>query len=470
MRELWDSLKESLQELGGVIKEIVMGKDDTERDASFGIERDIMKAGNTGFSITSGKYLSKSDSLMHYLVVAGSGAGKTVNTIIPGILHQKNASMIVPDNSGEIYTKTAEAKTRDGYTILNLDFGVDVFTNDSSFFNPLARINKNDKSGISKVVKLLVGKSEGKDQYWNAKSEEVLNLAIAIILSEPEEKQTLHNVLRCLEFMASDQDDMSKHIVQMDENTFHKWKLLLSNSQNTLDSIRSSAIATLSWLGHNDNLIKLTSQDSINFNDLRNNKIVLYIRIPITSDFCTPLLNIFFSQFFQYFLSQSVPKEADRLIMIFGDEFGSLHIPQFPKILSNCRKFLISTQMVVQSEYQLEEAYSLSGKKIILANCSKLFLQGIDEEADVISKKLGTKTIKDEKTGYTKEVPLMTPFELRTMQGKGIFFPKGARKPILVTLKPYYKVPCLLRLSQLEPVSKKSLKPIHVFTPLFTLK
>lgn len=470
MGDLWNAIKDSLSELGTTLKKSFLG-DNNEGDhsASWGRERDVLSPSHTGFSVSAGKYLSMDMSLTHYMVCAGSGAGKTVNTIIPGILNQTENSIILLDNSGELYSKTKEALIQRGYNVLNLDFGTTSFTDQTTLYNPLARLEREDKAGIAEVCKLLVGKSEGKDKYWITKSEEVLFLAISIILEEQKEKRTLHNVLRCLEFMASDEDQMSKHIVMMDEDIYQKWKLLLSNSPNTLDSIRSSAISTLSWIGHNDNFARLTSRNSFSFDDLRNDKVALYIRIPIASEVCTPLVNIFFNQFFNHFLSRPVPQKDARTILVFGDEFGSLSIPNFPKILSNIRKYLIGFQMVIQSESQLEEVYGQSGKTIILANCSKLYMQGIDEEADRLSKVLGSYTITDSKTGHKKERQLMSQFEIRTMTKKAIFLPKGGQKPLLVSLKPYYNVPALIRLTKLQGSEDNTPTPITIDLHVFTL-
>lgn len=470
MGELWNAIKDSLSECGNIIKKSFLGDgQDGDHTASWGRERDVLSSSNSGFSVTSEKYLDLDMSLTHYLVCAGSGAGKTVNTIIPGILRQTEHSMIILDNSGELYTKTREACIQRGYRVLNLDFGTTSFTNHTTFYNPLGRLEKSNKESIAEVCKLLVGKSEGKDQYWNTKSEEVLFLAISIILEEPAEKRTLSNVLRCLEFMAADQDAMSNHVVMMDEEIFQKWKLLLANSPNTLDSIRSSAISTLSWIGRNDNFARLTSRDSFVFEDMRREKIAIYIRVPIASDVCIPLVNIFFNQFFNHFLSRPVPHKNERSILIFGDEFGSLSIPQFPKILSNIRKYLIGCQIVIQSESQLENVYSRAGKTIILANCSKLYMQGVDDEADQLSNILGTYTVTDEKTGHKKERKLISPYEIRSMVGKAIFLPKG-RKPLLVSLKPYYIVPELLRLTQLTSSEDNTPTSIELGIKLFTLR
>ena len=467
------SLFESFRDLGITIKDAAMGDSNVaDHSASFARESEMLApyGRHTGFAVTSRKFLSQSDSLTHLMICAGSGAGKSSNCIIPGILAQQHASLLINDNSGELWDKTAAQKRKDGYETILLDLGIETFTQLSSFYNPLARVSKADSSAIAKVTKLLVGKSEGKDKYWNQKAEEVLHLAIKIVLEELPEKRHLLSVLRVVEMMAADQKKMSEHIVQMDADTFRAWKLILSNSDNTRDSILSSAIAAISWIGMNESLAKLTSKDSIQFEEFRAKKVALYIRVPLAdSETYQPLVNLFFTQFFNYILGSSIPDSKDRPIYICADEFGSLHIPGFPRILSNCRKWLLGVQMVVQSESQIKEAYGESGKDIVLANCSKLYMTGLDQEADRISKILGNKTITDPKTGHKKERALLSPYEVRTLpKNNAILLPKGGRKPILVKLKPYYEVSKLLKQSQQQDVwdEEESIQvPLKVFTP-----
>jgi type IV secretory pathway TraG/TraD family ATPase VirD4 len=473
MKLLIDTITEIISGIFGFLFEGITGLTDKDenQDSNFGNESDYLSRRNQGFAVTSDKYLSMEDSMTHLLVTAGSGVGKSTNTMVPGILHQKIASIICMDNSGELRRDTEASKLQDGYKTFTLDFNPTEFTNQTTFYNPLARIHPDDKSAIAKVTSLLVGNSTEKKDYWSIKSEEVVNLAINIILQESPEKRHLYSVLRCIESMVVDRDKMNKKIARMDEDTFRKWKLLLSNAKNTLDSILSSAISVVSWIGNNVILAKLTSRDSLNFDAFRDEKICLYIKVPLENQkLYQPLINLFFTQFFNHILSQPLPKKYDRPILVFADEFGSMHIPEYEMIISNCRKWFLGIQMLIQSESQISKIYGVDGKDIILANCSKMYMTGLDKESEDLSRILGRRTITDEKTGHTREVPLMTASQIRTMKDKAIVLPKGGRKPLLVSLKPFYKKRAFVRLTQMTKETEEEPIPIEVLLHPFTFQ
>lgn len=465
MKLLIDTLTDILSGIFGFLFEGIseLTNKNENQDSSFGNESDYLSRHNTGFAVTSDKYLSMEDSLSHMMVCAGTGVGKSTNTQIVGLLHQKNASIICMDNSGELRRDTEVAKIQDGYSTYTLDFDPKEFTNKTTFYNPLSRINPNDKSAIAKVSSLLVGNMSQKKDYWSIKAEETIHLAISIVLREESKKRHLYNVLRCMELMVTDKVEMSKKLARMDEELFRKWKLIISNEPKVLSSILSSAISMLSWIGNNETLAKLTSRDSLDFNSLRNKKICVYIQVPLHNQaLYQPLINIFFTQFFNHFLSQPLPKKGERPILVFADEFGSMYIPEFQTIISNCRKWFIGIQMLIQSESQITKIYGAAGKDIILANCSKMYMTGLDKESEEISRILGKRTITNEKTGHTREVPLMTASQIRTMKDKAILLPKGGRKPILVALKPFYKKRAFVRLTQLQNEQEDEIIPIKV--------
>lgn len=466
MKLLIDTIAEILSGIFGFLFEGIGGLTDKDenQDSSFGNEGDFLSRHNTGFAITSDKYLSMEDSLTHLLVTAGSGVGKSTNTQTPGLLHQKIASIICMDNSGELRRDTEVAKIQDGYATSTLDFDPKEFTNKTVFYNPLAWIEPNDKSAIAKVTSLLVGNMSEKKDYWTIKAEEVVNLAISIVLHEEPKQRHLYNVLYCIESISVERDKMNRKVARMNDDIFRKYKLLLSNAPKTLDSILSSAISMISWIGNNPKLAKLCSRNTIHFDDFRSKKVCLYIKVPLhNQSLYQPLINLFFTQFFNHILSSPLPEKGDRPILVFADEFGSMQIPEYQIIISNCRKWFLGIQMLVQSESQISEKYGTDGKDIILANCSKMYMTGLEKESEEISRLLGTKTLTDEKTGHTRQVPLMTASQIRTMKDKAIVLPKGGRKPFLVSLRPFYKKRAFVKLTQLtKEVEEEEVTPFEV--------
>jgi type IV secretory pathway TraG/TraD family ATPase VirD4 len=86
-------------------------------------------------------------------------------------------------------------------------------------------------------------------------------------------------------------------------------------------SVVSNANIALSPIGINDNLEKLTSNHSIDFDKFRKEKSVLYIKIPANKQKQYSFLqNIFYHQFFNY-MQEKIPSEFDLPVFCILDEF-----------------------------------------------------------------------------------------------------------------------------------------------------
>lgn len=454
MRELFQAIGESFKEFYSSVKgEFFEDGQKGNYTASWGRVGEFLRSSHTGFAATSGKYMSMEASMEHVLILGGSGVGKSVNTTLVGVLEQQEASMVVLDNSGEMYDRTAAAKAHDGYTViaLDLDPDPDSFTEDSHFYNPLHRLIPDDTKGIAKLAHQLVAQSSEKRDFWSIKSEDVLVFAITVLLYRPKEERTLSNLHILLEKIASNEDEISEFVVGLPEEVFRKWEVLLNNSEKTLDSIRSSALSATSFISHSKGLQMATSKDTVDFNRLRSEteKVIVYLKTPIDDSSVKPLINIFFTQLFNHFLSKPRPSGKVRPLLMFCEEFGSTYIPGFDKIISNCRKWYIGCQMVVQSYQQLQKTYDREGLAIIKANCAKMIFTG-SEESEEISRILGKVTFVDPETKHKRDRELMSSSEIRNLDdSQAIFLPRKG-KPLLVKLKPFYLVPRLRKRTELR--------------------
>ena len=104
--------------------------------------------------------------------------------------------------------------------------------------------------------------------------------------------------------------------------------------------------------------------------------------------------------------------------------------------------------MVAQSYAAIAKIYGQDGLAAIKANCPKMIFTG-SEEAEEISRILGKVTYTDPDSKYKHHRELMTSSEIRNLdESKAIFLPRKG-KPLLVNLKPFYKVRRLLKRTQL---------------------
>lgn len=460
-KEIFGVIGSSVRDIGNAVKDEVFGGDTKGNyTASFGRIGEVLTpaSSQTGFAITSGKFLTL-ENHDHMAVVGGSGSGKSVNTTLVGVIEQKEASMVVLDNSGEMFERSAGAKQQDGYTVISFDLTPNVFTEETPCYNPLQWIEKDDAEGIAKLAKLLVRQSEEKRDFWSIKSEDVITLAITILLHRPPEEQTFYNLHILVQTMASNQDKVSEYVVGLGEEVFRSWEVLLHNSEKTLDSILSSALASTVFITYSKALQKVTTRNTIDFDELRNEKTVIYLRTPLDDSVVRPVISMFYTQFFHHFLKKPRPREKVRPILVFAEEFGSTYIPDFDRVISNIRKWQISVQLVVQNFQMISRLYGKEALSVIRANCSQLFFGGV-EEAEEVSRMLGKVTHTDPKTNYKRDVDLMSASDIRSMDGKAIFLPKKG-KPLLVPLRPYYESRRLRNRSNIPPPLSDGLTEIE---------
>src|SRR5690606_25625662 len=141
------------------------------------------------------------------------------------------------------------------------------------------------------------------------------------------------------------------------DQLFQKYKSLIGTSDNTRSSIIASAQASLSFIGNDSTLLDITSSDNFDFNTLRSEKTVLFLRCPLGDvGYYGTINSIFFEQFFSHVFSK-IPDERDDDIFILIDELSSLYLPNLANIISNSRKFRTPILGVLQSENQLYQNY-----------------------------------------------------------------------------------------------------------------
>ncbi len=441
MKEMLASIGESFVTLFQSIMDAIIGeKSSNEYKASFGKESDLLSRSHDGFSATGVKQMSMKQSFSHLACISPSGGGKTTVFVLPTILRQKKSSLIINDDAKEIRAKCSNYLKSVLYNIRYMDFDVRNFTNQTGFYNPLSRCHT--RGDVAKLVSILTKASSsnnGNDKFWTIQSGEVMSIAIEVAKRDPDPRvHHLASVYRILQLMMSDEDRISYYLAKYDD-LFLRWSVLLGNSQNTKSSIFSSAIAALSWIETNPNLALLTSRDTISFEKMRKEKTAIFLSSSIThGDITEPLINCFYSQFFASVLEAPVPKDGDLPILCLMDEFGSsMNIPNYPKYASLLRKYSLGLLKILQAESQLEK-YGKAGAKEILNSCTKIYLTGLDDEAERVSKILGKYSYKENK--YTKERLLKSPEEIRTMPANhAIIVPNGGLKPIYAKLIPYYE-------------------------------
>lgn len=334
------------------------------------------------------------------LVFGGSGTGKTASYIKPNIL-QKLGSYVITDPKGELYRETSGYLKANGYDVKVLDL---VDTEYSDRYNPLAHIR--DYSDVDIIAHTIVSGGEGDgggksaDPFWDNTAKMLLKACIYYVISVlPEEERNLSSCLNIVRAGGADESIFDRLFVgelKPDHPGRKEYEGIRVGADKTKQSI---AISLVSKLSHFDspNMQRLTTSNDIDFEELGEKKMAIYVISPDSHSTYNYILTIFYGQLLQrlYALADRCGGALHQPVYLLLDEFANIgKIPDFNQKLSTSRSRLISMSIIVQSLDQLIDLYKDLHENII-ANCdTQLFLgsQSI-KTCEYFSKSLGQTTL-----------------------------------------------------------------------------
>ena len=409
---------------------------------------------------------------VNVLVVGGSGSGKSASYSIPNA-YQLLGSYVFTDPKGELYDKTAGYLKNNGYKIKVLNL---VHPQYSDGYNPLMHVaSEIDVDVIAHtIVKGQKSADSTADPFWDDSAETLLKALIYYLLAtRPEEEQ---NLASCAELVRAANSNGGNNLLTelMSQLPYdHPARMNYKSIEIAPEKTYSSILSTLqSKLGKFDSkeIAELTSTDTINFEQIGQEKTAVYVISPDTHTTYNFLLTIFFAQMIQqlYDFADNNGGTLQVPTYFILDEFANIgQIPDFDQKISTSRSRKISFSVILQNLDQLEAIYDKSYETII-GNCDTHVFLGSNSQKTVeyFSKALGEKTIshysvstnrdkQHQKTGYSNSDQimaraLMTPDELRRMDNDlCIIFEKGLR-PIKANKFYYFKKPMAKELAKHE--------------------
>lgn len=416
---IFAQIKLSLPKLYGDAK--WMGRFNTKQNGLF-IEDGILLGKKWG------QYL-KIGGWEHVLCFAPSGSGKSTAIAIPNLLSWDNSTICL-DIKGELYKTTAAFREKCGHKCFLWDPGNPSGT--THCFNPLDLISK-DKyvriNDIQKIANLFFPDKERVEPIWSSGPRDLFLGVCLFVLDSPEYSNTLGEIARFLKEPNIDknlQEELEEN-PNLDPRCIHSLSSYLSMSDNTRSSIRAIFLSGLE-LFNNPIIDKATSKTDFNFEDLRKEKISIYVKV--SNDNLTrlaPLVNLFF----QLSIDVLTRKEPDQTkepngILFLLDEFASLgQMPLFKSTIGLLRSYRIRLLMIIQDISQLNDLYGQEGAKIFLNVKVRLaFAQNSLDTANYLSKLMGEKTVRktsntakgsflDSSSNKTEvKVPLMMPQDI----------------------------------------------------------
>lgn len=395
------------------------------------------------------KRLSLDDSCKHLALISRTGGGKTTSYVLPNIykLANEKCSMVITDLSGEIFEKTSGYLEKKGFNIYVLDPSN---LEESVRYNPLE--NANSSIDIDMVSEILIASSglkgeRAEDKIWSDGAKNFLSILIKSLKGTMNKKYiNLANVRFLVNNFGKSGEPLDEFMKRFaDDKTFNEYKGFISGNEKTIQSFITTLNMVLSPIGINDNLEKLTYSNSIDFEKIRSEKSVVYIRVEQQhQEQYSFLLNLFYTQLFNKML-EKIPTNKDLPIYCLLDEFGNMNIPKFNTIITTIRKYKVAISIILQSVSQLNEIYSPNKAKTILEGgiASKLIYSGADLDlATNLEKMFGIKEVlKQQANGqyYLDKQEVMSVSDIRTMKDDEALFVYANKKPLKMDIKPYYK-------------------------------
>lgn len=411
-------------------------------DADFLQPNELLSRYNKGLCLTGNRHATLADSVMHGLVVASSGSGKSVTVLMPSAfnLAKHGNRVIIHDPAGEIALNTAGYYSEQGYEVQYLNFAD---ANNSVGYNPLAFAHS--ISDIQKICSLLVRNSlgdGGKDPFWNNSATTCLVLFCLLAQSLGKEYYHFPAVKHLLETAMIDSKPLDLIITRAaakDPVILQEYKLFLAMEAKVRANVLQTCRAALNIFA-NPEVARITSVNTIDFSEFRKRKIVIYIQNKIHDiKFYSVLTSCFCEQFFGSLMS-SLPTKKDGYVFFLIDEFSSLYLPSIMVALSNLRKFQAGVLCVIQDYNQIKHIYGVHQAEAIRTNTyAKVYFGNQPLEICKELEQLAGRYEETDDNGKTTVKTLITAEHIRRLPKNHALIFMGANLPIYAVMKPFYK-------------------------------
>lgn len=439
--------------------------------------------GKTGKAEGRGKHIV-SGQFPHCLLVAPTGAGKTVGFVIPNLLTYLGSAVVL-DVKGECFEKTARFREKMGHSVYR--FGPRDFDIPSHRFNPLHRISKlrnpaQRMAEIDKLATLFLQAESSQAASFLPNSKDVF-IACAILAFE-QGSFTLGHIYKLAYGGELDNKNKFKRYARQVQD--QSAKLLFQKLGNTAKDTLSAYLSILSSSGFspwaNPHTCAVTAESDFDFRTFRVKPQTVYFTVPY-DDLRTisPLVRMFFSEVIAS-LQASEPGEDEPFpVMILLDEFQRIgKMPIIVDSLSLLRAYGGNVAIVTQSIPDIDRVYGIDDRKAIQANSGiKLYLTPSEEDTigelsdsvGTTTKKVSTKSrsIKEGVFGAhiterSEEYPLLTRDDARRLPSDEIIIVINGHMPIRAKRLQYFADRKLKPLFQSQDLKGPLPMPTHVVT------
>ncbi len=325
------------------------------------------------------------------LVVAGSGAGKTMSIIEPRLLAAEDMSLIVKVSKRSLVDKYKAMFEKKGYRFLDLNF---VRPAESPVcFDPLDYLeNDMDIRFLAEsIVKANPSKENANaDPYWDDSSISLLCAEISYVLGTMD-KPTMADVISLNsrltvtpngDGITTSLDEEFEAFRKKTGNTFfhNNWGTFSVLPARTAGCILGVLNTTLSMVFSAELQKMFTCGEKLCLEDIAKQKTILFISASAVNPALNYFINIFFAQMFKVLFEYAEDQPDGRLpipVSVLCDDFAvGARIQNFPEYISIFREKQISVTLLVQSESQIESIYDTQDSTTIINNCDTYVFMG----------------------------------------------------------------------------------------------
>ena len=342
-----------------------------------------------------GRYLALPGQLS-VMLSAPTRSGKGVGVVIPNLLNWPD-SVVVLDIKGENHAITAGYRAAHGLPV----YAFSPFDEQarSHRWNPLTAVRTSplhrvgELLGIGQVFFPNDGSGTSSEAFFNDQARNLFLGLGLLLLETPELPRTLGELLRQSSGKGQPlKDHLGSQITQrreqgnpLTDECVDALQRLLSNSENTLSSVVATFHAPLTIFA--DAVVDAaTSADDFRLEDLRRQRMSVYVRIPphrLAN--ARPLLNLFFSQLVSL-NTQHLPEQDPSLrfqCMLVNDEFTAMGRVG---VITHSAAFLAGYNLrlltVVQAMSQLDAVYGDKEARTFATNHGLQILYAPREQRD----------------------------------------------------------------------------------------
>lgn len=374
-----------------------------------------------GYAIAKDTVLSHEHSTKHFMVMGGSGSGKT-NLIIRMIhaqaKHSKNievgAKFIIHDLKPDYIQKIYNPDTD---LIYNVSDQRSIYFN---FFDYLYDANGNlDEKALVNICHTIIPDSNSKDPIWDILARNVLeSILIYCMLTE---NTSLTFVKDMIQKLPADLIDLFNSV-----EGCNKGIQALTGGENTVGSVMVTLAANARYFeGLNEKCH--SHKESFNIqkwlNDGKVSKLFL-INDVANKDFNAPKIAVFVNTLIKEIYAMG--ENPNRRIYLFLDEFGTMgKIPAIPEATVVARSFGVSIILSTQEFARIDEIYGQNLRKSMLNSLTnKIIMRQTDPEmAKYFSDMIGEKEIEQSSSGASIGIQAMK---------NGVNFNKSVKKEFTV--------------------------------------